>query len=120
MKAQKDLNRKRTARVKRTRAKIAGTAECPRLAIFRSNRYISAQLINDTTGRTLAAASSRELAQGAENKKRQEQSGLVGEAIAKKAIAAGIKKAVFDRRSYKYHGNVKALADGARKGGLVI
>ena len=112
----KKLSQIRYRRVVRTRTKINGTAERPRLSVFRSNSTISAQLIDDTTGRTLVAASSRELGKAKKNK--SESALLVGEDIAKKAKSAGIKKAVFDRGSYAYHGRVKALADGARKGGL--
>lgn len=112
---------KKSAKIKirrsiRTRAKMVGTADQPRLSVFRSNRAISAQLIDDVAGKTLAAASSLEL--GKTKKAKSEAASLVGEAIAKKAIAAKIKKAIFDRGSYAYHGRVKALADGARKGGL--
>lgn len=100
--------------IRRVRAKISGTAERPRLAVFRSNRFISAQLIDDTKGATLAAASSQEI-KDAKNVAEE-----VGKILAKKAIAKKIKSAVYDRRSYKYHGQVKSLAEGARSGGLKI
>lgn len=100
--------------IRRVRAKISGTAERPRLAVFRSNRFISAQLIDDTKGATLAAASSQEI------KDTKNVAEEVGKILAKKAIAKKIKSAVYDRRSYKYHGQVKSLAEGARSGGLKI
>jgi large subunit ribosomal protein L18 len=87
----------------------------PRLSVFRSNKQIYAQIINDLTGTTIAAASSRE--SGAAGNKTV-SAAAVGEAIAKKAVDSGIKQVVFDRAGYKYHGRVKALADGARSGGL--
>ena len=98
---------------RRIRAAISGTIEQPRLAIFRSNKEIYAQVIDDLSGKTLAAASSK----GAAGTK-VEQAGVVGKAIAKKAIAAGISSVVFDRGGYLYHGRIKALAEGAREGGL--
>ena len=89
----------------------------PRLAVFRSNKAIYAQIIDDKQRKTLVAASSLEL--GKEIKEDKSQQALaVGELLAKKALKAGIKAVVFDRRHYQYHGRVKALADGARKGGL--
>ncbi len=103
----------------RARAKIFGTAEKPRLSVFRSNRNIYAQLIDDEKGRTLVSVSSL-------GSKKSVSGGKVGcsEAIgvelAKKALASGIKKAVFDRGAYKYHGRVKAVAEGSRKEGLKI
>lgn len=99
----------------RIRAKIAGTAERPRLSVFRSNKAIYAQIINDATGETLAAADSMSLkATGT----KIEQSQAVGKAIAEKAKGANIENCIFDRGGYLYHGRVKALADGAREGGL--
>jgi large subunit ribosomal protein L18 len=88
----------------------------PRLSVYRSNRYLSAQVIDDTVGRTLVSASSR----GMKKMPRQEVAMAVGELLAEKALKARIKKVVFDRRHYLYHGLVKALAEGARKGGLVF
>ncbi len=98
------------------RAKISGTPERPRLSVYRSNKHIYAQLIDDVSGHTVAAASSRE--EAAAEGKPVEISASVGEQIARKAVEAGIKSAVFDRNGYRYHGRVKALAEGARKGGL--
>jgi large subunit ribosomal protein L18 len=98
----------------RVRNKISGTAERPRMSVFRSNKQIYVQIINDETGTTLAAASSL----GLEAMPKKEQAAKVGEAIAKKAIEAGIEKVVFDRNGYLYHGRVKEVADGARNGGL--
>jgi large subunit ribosomal protein L18 len=93
---------------------VNGTAERPRLSVFRSNKQIYAQIINDLTGQTLAAASSL----GLEKMPKKEQAAKVGEMVAEKAQAAGITSVVFDRNGYLYHGRVKELADGARKGGL--
>jgi large subunit ribosomal protein L18 len=101
------------------RNKISGTAERPRLSVFRSNKQISAQLIDDVKGITLASASSleKELVDKKEPNK-TEMAKLVGERIASKAKGKGIGTIVFDRKGYRYHGRVKALAEGARKGGL--
>jgi large subunit ribosomal protein L18 len=110
------VQRRNTIR-RRIRRKIAGSAECPRLSVFRSNKQIYAQLIDDVAGRTLAAASSMEVkAEGKATK--SEQAGAVGKALGEKAVQAGITQAVFDRGGYLYHGRVKALADGARSAGL--
>lgn len=98
----------------RVRNKISGTAECPRLTVFRSNKQIYVQIINDETASTLVAASSL----GMEAMPKKEKAAKVGEAVAKKAIEAGITRVVFDRNGYLYHGRVKEVADGARKGGL--
>ena len=98
----------------RIRKNVNGTAERPRLSVFRSNKQIYAQVINDLTGTTLASAS----ALGLEKMPKQEQATKVGELIAEKAKAAGVEKVVFDRNGYLYHGRVKQLADGARNGGL--
>lgn len=106
---------KRGRRKGRVRAKVSGTADCPRLSVFRSNRGVYAQLIDDKTGKTLVAVSAGEIK--SKNKKIDASLGL-GKLIAEKAAAKGIAKAVFDRNGYKYHGRVKALADGAREGGL--
>jgi large subunit ribosomal protein L18 len=99
----------------RIRKAIIGTEERPRISVFRSNKYIYGQLIDDRTGRTLVAASSRNT--GGEGNK-TEQARLVGKALAEKALAANINTVVFDRGGYLYHGRVKALAEGAREGGL--
>ena len=116
MKSKSTTNRElRMRRHARVRALVTGTAERPRLAVFRSNRFVSAQLINDTVGKTIAAAHDREFA-GPQSV----QAALVGAEIAKKAKAAGIASVVFDRGGYRYGGQVKALADAAREGGLVF
>ncbi|MBI4086337.1 MAG: 50S ribosomal protein L18 [Candidatus Liptonbacteria bacterium] len=120
MNPRKNLNQTRGRRVRRVRAKISGTSQKPRLAVFRSNRHIYAQLIDDEKNHTLASASSREFAKQKSKEKKTGQAGLVGGLIAKKAIAAGVKTAVLDRRAYKYHGRVKAVAEEAKKGGLKI
>lgn len=98
----------------RVRNKISGTAARPRMSVFRSNKQIYVQIINDETGTTLAAASSL----GMEAMPKKEQAAKVGETIAKKALEAGIETVVFDRNGYLYHGRVKEVADGARNGGL--
>ncbi len=107
----------REKRRKRVRRKIAGTAERPRLSVYRSNVNIYAQLIDDDAARTLAAADSREVGE-AENRK--DAARMVGELIAIKAKEAGIEVAVFDRGGNKYHGRIAALAEGAREGGLKL
>lgn len=109
---------KRVSRTKRTRAKIMGTALRPRLTVSRSNRGLYLQLIDDEKGYTLVSASVKELK--AQKATKTEEALLLGQHLAKKAAEAGIKEAVFDRRSYKYHGRVKAAAEGARGGGLII
>lgn len=102
---------------RRVRGKISGSSELPRLSVYKSNKEIYAQLIDDKNGKTLASASSREKGADAKGTK-TEVSAAVGKAIAAKAIAAGIESIVFDRNGFVYHGRVKALADGAREGGL--
>jgi large subunit ribosomal protein L18 len=109
----KDRAGLRTRRHIRVRAKVKGTPERPRLVVFRSDKHIYAQLVNDTTQRTIVTVSD----QGFTGKK-SEKSVAVGKRIAEKAKAAGISKVVFDRAGYQYHGRVKAVADGAREGGL--
>jgi large subunit ribosomal protein L18 len=99
----------------RIRSRVSGTAQKPRLSVFRSNKFIYAQLIDDVTGITLVSTSSRGLT---DQVARAESSVLVGKALAEKAIASGIVEVVFDRGGYLYHGRVKALADGAREAGL--
>ena len=102
----------------RIRKTISGSATTPRLSVFRSNKEIYAQLIDDVNGKTLAASSSRDKDVEAAGKSKIEIAALVGQAIASKATAAGISAIQFDRGGYLYHGRVKALADGAREGGL--
>ncbi len=104
----------------RIRKKIAGTAQKPRLSVFRSNNDIYVQLIDDDNGKTIAAASSADKEIGAQQGNKVEKSKLVGGAIARKAVDLGITDAVFDRGGYLYHGRVKAVADGAREGGLKL
>ncbi len=102
----------------RIRSKVSGTATKPRLAVFRSNAEIYVQMIDDATGTTLAAASSRDKDIAAQKVNKVEKSKLVGAAIATKAHSVGISTCVFDRGGNLYHGRVKAVADGAREGGL--
>jgi large subunit ribosomal protein L18 len=106
----------------RIRAKVHGTAERPRLNVYRSLNHIYAQVIDDTTGRTLVAASSKDksLAGSLSGKTKIERAESVGQLVADRAKAAGINQVVFDRGGYKYHGRVQALADAARKGGLTF
>jgi large subunit ribosomal protein L18 len=106
----------RLRRHRRIRKRIRGTAERPRLAVFRSNRHIYAQLVDDRAARTLAAASDAGLAEG----DKSERAKRVGQTLAERARAAGVQTAVFDRGGHLYHGRVKALADGARESGLKI
>ena len=110
-----DKTEKRLKIKKRIRGKISGTASKPRLTVFRSNKEIYAQVIDDLSGTTLAAASSLKLT---EKITKKEESAKVGELIAKKAQDAGITTVIFDRNGYLYHGRIKELADAARKGGL--
>jgi large subunit ribosomal protein L18 len=97
------------------RRKISGTSETPRISVFKSNRAIYAQVVDDQKGHTLAWASSRELGKDSVN---VEVSKEVGKKLAEKALAAGLSSVVFDRNGYPYHGKIKALADGAREAGL--
>jgi large subunit ribosomal protein L18 len=112
----KSKNEQRKLRHRRIRAKISGTKECPRLSIFKSNNYIYAQLIDDNEGNTLLSLN--DLSFDKKNEKRTEKAKKVGKELAEKAKKQKIKKIVFDRGGYKYHGRVKALAEGAREGGL--
>jgi len=102
------------------RRKIAGTTQKPRLAVFRSNTEVYVQLIDDSTGKTLAAASSKDKDIAAQKGTRTEKSKLVGAAIARKAKDVGLETVIFDRGGYIYHGRVKAVAEGARESGLII
>lgn len=112
----KKINKIRKLKIKRVRSRVYGTAERPRLAVKRSNSNIYVQLIDDTVGKTIVFASGFECKDKKMNK--TELSKCVGKIIAEKALKQGIKKVVFDRRYYKYHGRVKALADAARESGL--
>jgi large subunit ribosomal protein L18 len=107
---------RRLKRRRRVRAKVRGTAERPRISVFRSNRGLFAQLIDDDAGRTLASVQWTE--DDLRSLKPMEQATKAGELLAERAKAAGIDSAVFDRGGYQYHGRVKALAEGAREGGL--
>ena len=110
----------RKKRHRRVRARITGTSERPRLNVFRSLSHIYAQVIDDSVGHTLAAASTldTEVAGQIEDKGRKEQAEVVGQVVAERAKKAGIEEVIFDRGGYRYHGRIKALADGAREGGL--
>jgi len=109
---------KRLKRRRRVRAKIKGTAVRPRISVFRSNRGISAQLVDDVAGRTLAAVSWYE--PELRDLKKPERTKRAGETLAERAKAAGVSEAVFDRGGYRYHGRIKAFAEGAREGGLKV
>ncbi len=109
-KTRQDLRARRHLRVRKN---MAGTPERPRLVVFRSLKHITAQIVDDTTGRTMMTVTSVKL-----DGKKSDKSVQVGKMIAEKAKAAGVSKVVFDRAGYKYHGRVKAVADGAREGGL--
>jgi large subunit ribosomal protein L18 len=111
------VSESRARRHRRVRGKVAGTAERPRLAVFRSNRGIEAQLVDDEAGRTVAAASWIGLPKSFKGDK-SAQATEVGKLLAENAKKAGVEAVVFDRGGYLYHGRVKALADGAREGGL--
>lgn len=108
---------KRAKIKRRIRKNVFGTSEQPRLSVFRSNKQIYAQLIDDNQGITLASASSYKNKE-VEGKTKSEAAALIGKAIAEKAVKAGVSTVVFDRNGYQYHGRVKSLADGAREGGL--
>lgn len=113
------MNKKQEKRIrlkKKIRAKILGTKERPRLSVFRSNKYIYAQIIDDTTGITLVSASDLNIEKGTKT----ERSTEIGNNLAKQAISKGIKSCVFDRNGFKYTGRVKALAEGARAAGLLF
>ena len=119
----KEMNSKSNARQKikfRIRKKISGSGAKPRLSVFRSNSDIYVQLVNDDNGTTIAAASSKEKDIAAQKVNKVEKSKMVGAAVARKAGELGIKSVVFDRGGYLYHGRVKAVAEGAREGGLVF
>ncbi|CAG1065841.1 50S ribosomal protein L18 [uncultured bacterium] len=105
-------------RKERVRKKIKGTTERPRLNVHRSNKHIYAQIIDDATGKTLVAASTKSKALESHDGKKVEAAKLVGATIGKLALEKGIDKVVFDRSGYIYHGRIKALADGAREAGL--
>jgi large subunit ribosomal protein L18 len=111
----------RAKRIKRIRMKISGTAECPRLRVFKSARHIYAQIIDDVAGRTLVAMSSVDKTfEGKDLQGKKAQAHKVGILLAEKARQQGVEKVVFDRGGYLYHGRVKSLSEGAREGGLVF
>lgn len=102
---------------KRVRAKIKGNESCPRISVFRSNKSLFVQIIDDKKGKTLVSVSDSEVK---DIKNKTEKAFLTGELLAKKATTKKIKKVVFDKSGYKYHGRIKAIAEGARKGGLIF
>ncbi len=115
-----DKNRNRQKRHERVRRKVYGTADKPRLNVYRSLNHIYAQLIDDNNGNTLVAASSldKEISEKVESTSNKETAKLVGELVGKRALEKGIEEVIFDRGGYIYHGRVKELADGAREAGL--
>ena len=117
MVSKQDKNKQRLKRHKRVRGKISGTAECPRLAVYRSNKNIYAQIIDDVAGKTLVVAATNEKDFGTYGGN-VEGAKKLGALVAERALKAGIENVVFDRGGYLYHGRVKALAEGAREGGL--
>lgn len=110
----------RQRRHRRIRARVAGTADRPRMNVYRSLNEIYVQVIDDTAGHTLASASSvdKQLTAALEGKSKKERAAVVGKAVAERALAAGVESVVFDRGGYRYHGRIKALADAAREAGL--
>ena len=118
MSEQSRIARKR--RHLRVRKKVSGTADCPRLNVFRSLRHLYAQIINDEVGRTLVSASTLddEIRKQIEGLDKTAQARVVGKVLAERALACGVTQVVFDRGGYKYHGRVRALAEGSREGGL--
>ncbi len=118
--ASQKKNESRTRRRVRVRARVIGTAKRPRLAVFRSSKHIYAQVIDDAAGRTLAAASSleKDLKSSLKTGADKAAAGAVGKLLAERARKAGVDNVVFDRGGYRFHGRIKALADGAREGGL--
>src|SRR5262245_53878212 len=115
-----EKSRKRAKRKFSIRKRITGTAERPRLSVFRSAKHVYAQAIDDTTGRVVAASSDTEekLEQAVAGKKKKERAREIGKAIGAKLVAAGVKTVIFDRNGFIYHGRVKEVADGAREAGL--
>jgi len=121
MNQQKLKNQKQQRRKNRVRAKIFGTAKIPRLSVFKSLKYVSVQLIDDESGKTIASANHKEVDKKIKNDKmttKVNQAFEIGKIIAQKAIDKKIKNCVFDKSGYKYHGRIKAVADGAREAGL--
>lgn len=110
----------RLSRQKRVRGQIKNKSQRPRLTVFRSNRYLWAQIIDDQTGKTLVSASDLDLAKGKDHLTKIAKASQIGQILAAKAQKKDIKKVVFDRGAYQYHGRVKALAEEARKGGLIF
>jgi large subunit ribosomal protein L18 len=114
----KDKIQKQAKRKRRVRSKVVGTKKRPRLSVFRSHKYIYGQIIDDASGKTLISVSQSQVKGKNDKKTKTEMAFAVGELLAKKAKTKKIKNVAYDRGAYKYHGRVKALADGARKGGL--
>ena len=117
MKLKKLINKKRLARAHRVRTKLRAVSSKPRLSVFRSNKHMYAQVIDDTQGKTVASASTFEIK---EKKNKTEKAKEVGKMVAERAKKAGVAEAVFDRRQYKFHGRVKAVAEGAKEKGMKI
>lgn len=109
---------KRIRRHKRVRAKVVGTANRPRLSVFRSNRFVYGQIIDDATGHTLFGVHSRDVSKGKKSGSKGDVSRMVGKELARRAVEKNIKQVTFDRGGYRYQGRVRSLAQGAREGGL--
>ncbi len=105
-------------RHKRVRARVLGTKERPRVSVFKSNRYLFVQLVDDSSGKTIVSSQAHSGKKSASKSKKSESAQKIGEGLAKRAKEAGITEVIFDRGGYKYHGRVKSLADGLRAGGL--
>ena len=115
----RQLKERKIRRAKRNRIKILGTAESPRIAVFRSNKYLYIQLIDDATGKTIISGTTKNL-ESSDKKTKTDKAHELGKIIAEQALKSGIKRAVLDRRSYRYHGRIRAFAEGARKAGIKI
>jgi large subunit ribosomal protein L18 len=115
-----DKRENRIRRQKRVRAKVTGKDVVPRVSIFRSNRHIFVQIVDDSVGKTLLSSIVKSQKKSKLKERKTELAAKIGEMLAQKAKEAGIEKVVFDRGGYKYHGRVKALAEGLRKGGLIF
>lgn len=118
MKREKEVKLKKERRARRVRAKIFGLPTRPRLSVFRSNQHLYAQLIDDSSGKTICAVSDATLGKGKSRHLKIDEAKAIGKALADKAKALGVTKVTYDRGAYKYHGRVKSLAEGARENGL--
>lgn len=118
MNSNKEKKLHRITRHRRVRAKVYGTSKVPRLSVFKSNKHIFAQIIDDTAGKTMVSSVIKSKSKSELKGKKTEAAKTIGQMLAKKAVEKGIKQVVFDRGGFKYHGRVRAFAEGAREGGL--